>query len=59
MLDNDGKIKEKIKAEHDTKIKSLFNLFSFSFNFQRKIDKLLTGSSFRKDDNSSQIKNTD
>ena len=47
MEEND-KIKEQIKAEHDTKIKSLFIQFSTYFKFQSKINVLLNGSSFIK-----------
>ena len=47
MEEND-KINQQIKAEHDKQIKSLFIQFSTYFKFQRKIDILLNGSSFKK-----------
>ena len=58
MEEND-KINQQIKAEHDEQIKSLFIQFSTYFGFQRKIDILLKGGSFIKDEESFKIINTD
>ena len=54
MEEND-KIKQQIKAEHDKQIKSLYIQFSTYFKFQRKIDILLKGGSFIKDENTFNI----
>ena len=54
MEEND-KINQQIKAEHDEQIKSLFIQFSTYFKFQRKIDILLKGGSFIKDENTFNI----
>ena len=54
-MEEKDKINQQIKAEHDKQIKSLFIQFSTYFKFQRKIDTLLKGDSFIKDEDTFKI----